>query len=114
MYNMLVSCLLTCIFSGVNIFDCLHNPVCISGEIRLVGGPNTTIGRVEVCVNSDWGSVCGDLWDTADAQVICRQLGFTEHSKTTIDIHSILCIAVQPIWSCLCYSCYGHSWCILW
>ena len=110
MYNMLVSCLLTYIFSSISIFDCLHNPVCISGEIRLVGGPNTTVGQVEVCVNSDWGTVCGDLWDTADAQVICRQLGFTEHSKTTIDIPVycssayLVLFVLQLLWPFLVHS----------
>ena len=48
---------------------------CITGEVRLGGGQNPREGRVELCVDGQWGTVCDSSWTVSDAAVICRQIG---------------------------------------
>ena len=50
---------------------------CVDGEVRLVNGSISQEGRVEVCVNGVWGTICGTGWSKTDAFVLCKQLGYT-------------------------------------
>ena len=69
------------------------------GNLRLVGGSNYRIGRVEIFIkpNNTWGIVCDDLWSDEDARVVCRQLGFG-NTGTALQAHSSPVSPNTPIW----------------
>ena len=48
---------------------------CANGAVRLVGGSDSHEGRVEICYNNQWGTVCDNFFSSIDARVVCRQLG---------------------------------------
>ena len=56
---------------------------CTTGDVRLVGSADGDEGRLEVCVNGAWGTVCSDQFDTNDASVACQMLeGFNGTCKS--------------------------------
>ena len=48
---------------------------CSNGDLRLVNGSNILEGRVEICINNAWGTVCTSSISEDDTEVICRQIG---------------------------------------
>jgi hypothetical protein len=51
------------------------------GQLRLMGSSLSYEGRVEICIDGNWGIVCDDSWGRLDAVVVCRQLG---HSTSNV------------------------------
>jgi len=65
-------------------------------EVRLADGGSSCSGRVEVLIDNQWGTVCGDIWDMNHAQVVCRELGCG--SPVEVKTDGYFGSGVGPIW----------------
>lgn len=77
---------------NVNVMHTCALPViqssCENGEARLADGSTKREGRVEVCMDGEWSSVCGKKWDYREARTVCRQLKFPNHGESHTHTHS--------------------------
>ena len=91
--------LIDCPSNPLAAHNCLHSEdagvvcqpytVCSNqGDIRLVAGARDSEGRVEVCNQNRWGSVCDIGWGMNDANVACRQAGFGSGSVKLLNVSS--------------------------
>ena len=50
--------------------------MCEEEDVRLVGGTIEQEGRIEICYNGVWSTVCDTNWQDIDSYVVCRSLGY--------------------------------------
>ena len=55
-------------------------------EMRLVNGGSSLEGRLEVCLNGVWGTICDQSWDDTDAGVACSQMGYSARGIKVLQI----------------------------
>ena len=75
-------------------------------------------GRVEVCINGSYGSVCSSpSWDNNGASAVCKQLGFSPYgedlmfvqvSKLSFHLHLPLLLHLSPLCTQVLYLTRGH------
>lgn len=88
---------------------------CTHGSARIVDGTSSQEGRVEVCLNGLWGTVCDESWSQIDANIVCWQLGYSNAGiyGVTVIMHpsqrETLCTAIRFISRFYCLLI-----CILW
>ena len=75
-----------CAKGGSYVFITARRNNCTYGQIRLRNGFTNREGRVEICVDGTWGTVCDNGWSYNDARVVCRQLGFPTIGEIEFEI----------------------------
>lgn len=77
LYNFMCDCCMGVVSCpGVFIYS---SELCTNGDARITGHSSNLIGRVEVCVNRTWGTVCEQGWSDPAAAVLCRQMGHSSN-----------------------------------
>ena len=77
----------------------------------MVNGSAPTEGRVEICRNNSYGTICDDQWDVLDARVACRQLGYSGQGMYTWTVISLNIVLLLPD---KFYRCATTTTCIFW
>jgi len=67
---------------------------CSTENALMLADGNTTSGRLEICHNGLWGTVCDDSFSDVDAGVACRQLGYAFGSTSGNAVPD----GIDPIW----------------
>ncbi len=76
----------------------LPSATCTEGDVRLCIGDacvvtetqdflinnRLSVGRVEVCLEGRFGTVCRDSWENNDASVLCSELGFSRYGAIAL------------------------------
>ena len=62
----------------------------MDGDTRLVNGENVQEGRLEICINNAWGTVCQRGFSSDEANVVCRDLGLLNGTLLSFNLVSFI------------------------
>lgn len=80
-------------------------------QLRKFSNETDTLGRLEVCYNGYWSSVCKH-YASMDANVVCRELG---HAGKGLEAHIIiLCVDIVALTYYSLYLYILQAMCSLW
>ena len=82
----------------------------MQGEIRLQDGADDRQGRVELCNNNAWGTVCDDFFGAEEATVACRQLGLNGDGEWR---EEAMLVCSSELILQICHRCNGTVICLL-
>ena len=81
------------------IVDNRSEEICTDQDLRVQGGKNRREGRLEVCYNQAWGTICNTVYGQHAAKIFCVRLGFDGEYKICSLFHLLLGCAYSGIGS---------------
>ena len=78
---------MVCCNTGMRSLSCFPNQDlntqagnCADGDMRLIKDGEVSLfeGRVEVCLNNAWGTVCNNFFDQLEVKILCDYFNFPE------------------------------------
>lgn len=106
-------CVSVCVCDRAHPYLICICPAFVPSDVRLIGSSNS--GRVEVLHNSEWGTVCDDSFDTMDATVLCKMMGYQRATRVftapagELLLSSILSVSIKHNLTC-CILGTGRIW----
>ena len=63
----------------INITSFLIIGPCTDFSTRITGTSVPYIGRVEICIDQQWTTLCQSDWGINEAKVVCKELGYSNN-----------------------------------